>query len=428
MRWPVWLLLPLAVLGLSEVLLRLADPAGLQYYRRSKLIHAYHPEYTIALRPSSRQYLKHTSGLWEGWFTMNSLGMRDTEEPRPGAGKILCLGDSLSMGFGVGDEDAMCHLLKAPAAEQGLQVLNASVDGFGSLAYRVRAQEVASQVDGLQTLLLFPSPTDWWIPDAFRERGILPDDEKDARRTDDPFYRNVFRLQFEATGAFYTLQALKLAQEQLQLQATMLRNDVTAWVHGVIGRSAGENVLAARDGFADAFEPTKRPEKKVEAAVTCPEPLPAALQCMDDEPDPGPMPEFTVRQLEALIAFCKERGIRLVVVRLPMQEEEIRCRSIGKHHAHEAYAIQGRRFFEEHHIDVIDLMPHTRSMCALPDTSHPHGLRIGDHYLPGDGHLTPTGNRWAAASLTEELRRIGVLNARMTAYPDVRAKPGGAEK
>lgn len=423
MRWPVWMLMPFAVLLLSELLLRLADPAGLQYYRRSKLIHAYHPDYTISLRPSSHQHLKYPGGLWEGDFTINSLGMRDTEEPVAGRGKILCLGDSLSMGFGVGDEYAMCHLLKTPAAMDGLQVLNASVDGFGTLAYRIRTEEVVGKVDGIRTLLLFPSPTDWWIPDVFRQRGILPDDEKDARRSDDPFYRNLFRLQFEATEAFYTLQALKLAQEQLQLQATMLRKDVSGWVERTSCRSVSENAGAASLSFSEAFTPHERSRKRDDRVLSCPEalperpvtdnpchtPEPPGLECMDNEPDPGPMPEFTVRNLDSLIAFCKEHGIRLVVVRLPMQEEEIRCRSIGKHHANEAYAIQSRRFFEDRHIDVVDLMPYTEQMCALSDAAHPHGSRIGDHYLPGDGHLTRKGNQWAADSLTEELRRIGVF-------------------
>jgi hypothetical protein len=404
----LWLMLPVFALLLSELLLRLADPPGLQYYRRSKLVHAYHPDYTIALRPSSSEYLVHPSGLWEGQFTVNSYGMRDLEEPEPGRPKMICMGDSLAMGHGVGDGLNFCHLLKEHSGS--LQVLNAAVDGFGTLAYALRTEEIITQIDHVQTVLLFPSPTDWWIPQRFRERGILPDDEKDQLRKDDVLYRKLFQVQFRATEWFYSLHALKLTQEQLQLRKAVFKRDVSLFFDGLLNRSAAETVRASYSYWKGAF---LRPSSTCSAQMArppliCPEPLPEGLQCSDTEPVYQPLPEFTQKNLNRLIEQTKVRGIRLVVVLLPMQEEEIRCAAHGRYHESGLYAVQARRFFHEKGIDVIDLMPYTGSMCR-EDQEH----RISDFFLPEDGHLTALGNRWAASALMAELAKRGL-------YPEAR--------
>lgn len=408
----LWLMVPFVGLLLSEPLLRLADPPGLQYYRRSKMVHAYHPEYTISLRPSTSEYLDHPSGLWEGQFTVNSYGMRDLEEPQPGRSKMLCLGDSLAMGHGVGDGLNFCHLLKEKAGS--LQVLNASVDGFGTYAYALRTEEIVSQIDSVKTVLLFPSPTDWWIPKRFRERGILPDDEKDLMRKDDTAYKNLFRAQFKATEWFYTLQALKLSQEQLQLRKTVFTNDLLAFMERLGTRSPSETLRVSTSHLNDALirKPSRCGEQTNLPALTCPEPLPDGLLCSETEPEYERLPEFTQQNLNRLIDFTRVQGIRLVVVLLPMQEEEIRCAAHGKFHENGLYAVQARRFFKEKGVDVIDLMPYTKSMCRFnaPDKGQ---RRIGDFFLREDGHLTELGNRWAADALMSELSKRGL-------YPEAR--------
>ncbi len=420
----LWLMVPFVGLLLSEPLLRLADPPGLQYYRRSKMVHAYHPEYTISLRPSTSEYLDHPSGLWEGQFTVNSYGMRDLEEPQPGRSKMLCLGDSLAMGHGVGDGLNFCHLLKNRAGS--LQVLNASVDGFGTYAYALRTEEIVSQVDSVKTVLLFPSPTDWWIPKRFRERGILPDDEKDLMRKDDAAYKNLFRAQFMATEWFYTLQALKLSQEQLQLRQAIFREDILCTVNGMEKNSASQNFAGIGEYLERSFlKDQKNCSRKVgcvdgifckrgcppQPSTTCPEPLPEGLLCSESEPNYEPLPEFTQQNLNRLIHFTRAQGIRLVIVLLPMQEEEIRCAAHGRFHENGLYAVQARRFFKEKGIDVIDLMPYTKSMCRteVPEKEQ----RIGDFFLREDGHLTELGNRWAADALMSELSKRGL-------YPEAR--------
>lgn len=405
----LWLVVPFVGLLLSEPLLRLADPPGLQYYRRAKMVHAYHPEYTISLRPSTSEYLDHPSGLWEGQFTVNSYGMRDLEEPQPGRSKMICLGDSLAMGHGVGDGLNFCHLLKEKAGS--LQVLNASVDGFGTYAYALRTEEIVSQIDAVKIVLLFPSPTDWWIPKRFRERGILPDDEKDLMRKNDIAYKKFFRAQFKATEWFYSLQALKLSQEQLQLRRTIFANDLLAYIESLGKRSPSEAMGAFIAHLNDTLiqKPSRCNDRKILPSTTCPEPLPEGLVCGDSEPDYEPIPEFTQQNLNRLIHFTRAKGIRLVVVLLPMQEEEIRCAAHGKFHENGLYAVQARRFFKEKGIDVIDLMPYTKSMCRIDVPGKER--RIADYFLREDGHLTELGNRWAASALMSELSKRGLYPA-----------------
>ncbi|MBW7857376.1 MAG: hypothetical protein H3C43_03540 [Leptonema sp. (in: Bacteria)] len=389
---------------LSEPLLRLADPVGLQYFRRSKLVHTYNPEYTISLRPNSSEYLKHFSGSWQGQFSVNSFGMRDLEEPQKNRPKIICMGDSLAMGHGVGDAKNFCHLLKAEA--KSAQVLNAAVDGLGTYGYAVRTEEIIDQLDSVTTLLLFPTPTDWWIPSRFRERGILPDDEKDSKRETDPLYRNLFELQFKATELSYSLQAVKLSQEQLKLRAAVFKQEVGQF----FANRSFEPINYLKRAFL-------RPERKLKNCGTttisksfiCPEPIPKEIQCSNEAPKVEPLPQFTQQNLNRLIQYTQARNIRLVLVLLPMQDEEIRCYSHGLHHANEAYAIQAKQFFTNKKIDVIDLMPFTKSMCGI-QTNGVETL-IQDYYLAEDGHLTELGNRWAANSIATELRRLKIIEA-----------------
>ena len=402
---------------LSEPLLRLADPVGLQYFRRSKLVHTYNPEYTIALRPNSSEYLKHFSGSWQGQFSVNSFGMRDLEEPKKNIEKIICMGDSLAMGYGVGDGKNFCHLLKHDALPA--QVLNAAVDGFGTYGYLIRTEEIIEQVDSISTLLLFPTPTDWWIPERFRERGVLPDDEKDSKRETDSFYRNLFQLQFKATELSYSLQAIKLSQEQLKLRSSVFSQEMKQLVQ--------DQPIAPVDYLKRAFlRPKKVPkacESKIELhPLVCPEPIPPSIQCTSQAPQVSPLPEFTQQNLNRLIQLSQEQHIRLVVVLLPMQEEEIRCYSHGLHHPNEIYATQAKEFFANKKVDVIDLMPYTKSMCGLQlsNTENDNSEKrekskketvISDYFLAEDGHLTELGNQWAANAISKELRRLKIIGA-----------------
>src|SRR5262245_47548932 len=126
------ILLALFCIAIStEVLLRLFDPSSLQYYRRLKLLHGYDERYFVNLTPGADFYLRHPAHLWEGRFTTNSLGYRGSPEP-DASPKILCLGDSIVMGFGVSDEDTFCAGLDgALIGKTKYRSMNLGVDAFG---------------------------------------------------------------------------------------------------------------------------------------------------------------------------------------------------------------------------------------------------------------------------------------------------------
>jgi lysophospholipase L1-like esterase len=67
--------------------------------------------------------------------TINSLGLRGPEvapAQRAGGRRIACFGDSITFGYGVGDEETYPHFLGAELAGQGVEVVNAGVTGFTS--------------------------------------------------------------------------------------------------------------------------------------------------------------------------------------------------------------------------------------------------------------------------------------------------------
>ena len=67
--------------------------------------------------------------------TINDLGLRGREVrlPKPpGVRRIVCFGDSITFGYGVGDEDTYAFLLGKALASRGVETVNAGVTGYTS--------------------------------------------------------------------------------------------------------------------------------------------------------------------------------------------------------------------------------------------------------------------------------------------------------
>lgn len=209
-----------------EVLLRTLQPASLDYYRKLKLLHVYHPEYRVGLEPGASYYLKHNTGLWEGQFTINSLGYRGTAEP-DGRPIVGCLGDSLVMGFGVSDNETFCSLLDGVEWNgASYQTMNLGVDAFGSQGYAGRFAEAVEKLPRLKVVLLFVSPNDFTLPQELLDRGVLPDDVTDAARAQNPEQEAFFRTQFELTRYSATLHAAAVARQQLIIRRALFEKGV----------------------------------------------------------------------------------------------------------------------------------------------------------------------------------------------------------
>jgi hypothetical protein len=77
---------------------------------------------------------------WRGEFmgtrvSINDLGLRGPAlEPakRPGRLRLVCFGDSITFGYGAGDEATYPFLLERALARSGVEVVNAGVTGYTS--------------------------------------------------------------------------------------------------------------------------------------------------------------------------------------------------------------------------------------------------------------------------------------------------------
>ncbi len=420
---------PVAVLLTVEFALRLFQPPALQYYRNVKLLHVYHPTYLVGLPPSVSLYVKHHAGLWEGQFTTNSLGYRASPEPDRTRPQLACLGDSIVMGFGVSDADTFCSRLnEIEISGQRYQAMNLGVDSFGSLGSAQRLEESLAKLN-LKLALFFPSPNDFEMPEELRALGEVPDDDKESLREANPGGQTLFRIQFEATRISYALHALKLAFEQLRIR----RVETAAGIREEL-RAAG--LMARPDGrredpgayFTGAFYRSPKPPQCVNGRPVrlrhadhgdpgtfrtryCPVPPLAGTVCLDREPDARslkPLPTTTTSAYDRMIETTRARGVRLVVVLLPIENEVLQCTQNGKYSRNFDFALRVKAYFERRNVEVLDLRPYVMEMCGepVPEARGLRPSRVEDYFIPMDGHFTVLGNRWAAEALRRELRRL----------------------
>jgi HEAT repeat protein/lysophospholipase L1-like esterase len=89
--------------------------------------------------------VKSTAVGWPPWEDYNTEGLRDREHTlakRPSAWRVACLGDSVTLGWGIGPEQAWPQVLEelAAAADRDLDVMNVALGGWATrqelIAYR----------------------------------------------------------------------------------------------------------------------------------------------------------------------------------------------------------------------------------------------------------------------------------------------------
>lgn len=399
---------------LLEISLRLYRVDSLSYFVSNKKIHSYHPRYFVGLNPKTKEHIKHFSGKWEGMFTINSLGMRNLEEPKKDYTKVLCLGDSLVMGFGVSDKDTFCNILNESFAYQKIQFLNAGVDGLGSWGVLQRYKEIASKVEGIRYALFFISPNDFSMPESLAKQGFIPDDEIEKERLFNPYKKYYDTFQFLLTDWFYSVLYVKIFVKQSKLQWYLFYQEVVRNLQSLHRMPLKEYVVSTfllpkkqsscieSDKKKLIYKTLGQEFKKIPSTSkqVCPEAIPESIQkeCKKPPKEFSELPDFTKNAYQEMIQFSKEKKIQLVLVIIPMQIEEIYCNLNQQYHPLRLYALQGKKFFEENQIPVIDLMPYTNQQCV----ENQHGIR--DHYISEDGHLTKLGNQWVAKNLEKILR------------------------
>lgn len=81
--------------------------------------------------------------------SINALGLRgaELELPKPsGRRRALCFGDSITFGYGVGDQETYAFQLGQALAPRGIEVVNAGVTGYTSHQVLVLARRLLPQV------------------------------------------------------------------------------------------------------------------------------------------------------------------------------------------------------------------------------------------------------------------------------------------
>jgi len=388
----------LLIAVLCEVGLRFLDPPSLSYYRNIKILHRYHPDYYVTLGANLDIYIRHYSGLWEGRFTTNSLGYRGSPEPLDGIPKIACLGDSLVMGFGVSDEDTFCYQLNGTEINgRRYQSMNLAVDAYGSLGSAKRLQEAFTKLD-LEIVLFFVSPNDFTVPPGLAEQGVLPDDIVEKSREHDKDYRRKFYIQFELTRYSYFLHAVKLAQEQLLMKALFTGKEILAEMLRF------KHPLAYLGSSFYRFPKEECQKSHIQAknentrSSECPESILPDSGCVEKAPLPtvlAPLPEETIYAYNLLLDTVNKNQAHLIVVFIPMQNEDIRCRNSRMHSPLYEYALRSKLFFESRGIPTYELMDYADEICP-----------IEEFFIPGDGHLTKKGNHWVSDKLKSYLKKF----------------------
>lgn len=119
----------LALLEISARLLGYAPPKTVADYQESKFV--FHPRLLWELKPGWKGY------EGKGEVKINSLGFREDEIPstKPaGEMRILCLGDSVTFGYWVNQNEPWPKVLETMYREHGVQatVINAGVPGYST--------------------------------------------------------------------------------------------------------------------------------------------------------------------------------------------------------------------------------------------------------------------------------------------------------
>jgi len=144
-------------LAVCEGAVRLIDPAGISYYKWSK-------EYNHDRAADDDLVYRHRTNFSRTYddieYTFNEIGLRDSAvgPTAPDELRILVLGDSVTMGWGVAEEATYCRRLEgALAARLGrrVRVINSGVGGYNTVQELAFFRRHADSLDPDLVLLLY---------------------------------------------------------------------------------------------------------------------------------------------------------------------------------------------------------------------------------------------------------------------------------
>jgi hypothetical protein len=192
------------ILFFSEGLLWIVRPSALEFYRIQKTYHALEPNYLIDLEPNVNVHVKHFQKFFEMDFTTNEYGFRGSPNVNNALPQIVCIGDSVTMGFGVSDKETFCNKLNGFTDTKGIsyQALNLGVDAYGPSHINLKLEKFLPKLN-TKVLYYFPS------------NGDNIDEVTFYSKKNNPKAMFLFNTQFQLAKYSYLFIAAKMTQENL---------------------------------------------------------------------------------------------------------------------------------------------------------------------------------------------------------------------
>ncbi|MCB1179320.1 MAG: hypothetical protein KDK36_17195, partial [Leptospiraceae bacterium] len=307
--------------------------------------------------------------------------------------QIACIGDSITMGFGVSDKDTFCKKLDhfKDSSEIEYQSVNLAVDAYGPSAI---VRKLNKQLPDLNVKLLYYFPSNG---DDIDELNFFP-------RFESKWKMNSFVYQFNATKYSFLLSSIKIMIEQLYIRANetiifpfVRLNDLGKCMFLDIDKEKCKiknfSELAL-DYYNDFFIPKKKEPNEP--------PTFFSDECRAPE-KPLDIPQSAYKALDDIIEITKKNNIKLVMFLLPIDIESAYCSQRGKKHVFYNYLLTIKPYLLERGVDIIDmtLTEHTIKMKDEKGRLNPR-----PYYIIGDGHYTKMGNSWVAEELLKKTKEI----------------------
>lgn len=370
-----------------EIFLRLFKPEALEFYRVQKQVHKLDPEYLVDLEPNQDVRISHFLGTFDIRFSTNERGFRGTDPIDNGKPQILCIGDSVAMGFGVSDEDTFCRQFNGFRDKSGevYQSVNLAVDAYGPSAI---VRKLKKHLPSLNPKVLFYFPSN----------GDDIDEEIFYSKLNSGKAKLFFETQFLLAKYSYLFLGLRITQEQIVFRLNeMFIYPLVRLKNSLKDFSSGEKgSLSVQDAFGSFLSEFRRGERKDPNSP----PVFGEKECLDEDKH-HPIPESVYTSTREIIKITREKNIKLVFVVSPIDIETAYCSQMGKLHRLYTYSRAVRKFLEEEKADVIDMNDY--AMYMMDSEERPN---VRPYYIIGDGHYTKAGNSWMSAVLLLKLRQV----------------------
>lgn len=339
-------------LGLAEVAVSVVKRGAFPYlniYRSSD-------RYGVELEPSTRARIRSRQGRVTELRT-NRLGFRGPEWDASGRTRVLLLGDSQMLGYGVEEPDAVAAQLEALA---GVQVLNAAVPSWGPSEYALATEALAPIHRPSVVIFVANVANDWVeanVPNT--KRSTARDGWIVRKRKNSPPV-----LEFPGRTALLGRSQLVFAVRQLDALSRPAPSDALP------GATAAERILADLPALAAR-------KGRYRSRVT--------------------------PHLERVLHACAAAGCKVIAAVLPLDVQADPA-EWGKYQSESRdltpALVLGAEFLAEAGelgVTAVDLLP--ALVRASPGA-----------FLPDDVHLSPSGHRAIATELARAVEQATELH------------------